>query len=61
MNNDVFVASKEAEEYRKGCVGGDSVTINVSNMNVRHESDIRKIADELARLLEREGASMANV
>jgi len=51
----------EADEYRrnKGRAGG--VTINIANMQVRQESDIQKIAYELAKLIERKGASMANV
>jgi hypothetical protein len=50
----------EAQEYRKnkGRVG-DGVTINVQNMHVRQESDIKKIAYELAKLIERKGAMMA--
>ena len=46
----------EANEYRrnKGRAGG--VTINIANMQVRQESDIRKIAYELAKLIEKEGA-----
>jgi hypothetical protein len=49
----------EAEEYRKGRASGVSVTISGNTFNVRQESDIQKIAYELAKLLEREGALMA--
>lgn len=51
----------EANEYRrnKGRAGG--VTINIANMQVRQESDIKKVAYELAKLLERKGALMAGV
>lgn len=49
----------EAEEYRKGRASGVSVTISGNTFHVRQESDIQKIAYELAKLLEREGALMA--
>jgi hypothetical protein len=51
----------EAQEYRKnkGRADGGGVTINVQNMHVRNDSDIKRIAYELSKLLEREGASMA--
>ncbi|MBA2869991.1 hypothetical protein HNQ85_000249 [Anoxybacillus calidus] len=50
----------EAQEYRKnkGRAGG-GFTIHIESMHVRQESDIKKIAHELARLIEREGALMA--
>lgn len=49
----------EAQEYRKGRASGVSVTISGNTFHVRQESDIQKIAYELAKLLERKGASMA--
>jgi len=50
----------EAEEYRRGrASGGVSVTISGNTFHVRQESDIQKIAYELAKLIERKGASMA--
>jgi len=49
----------EAEEYRKGRASGVSVTISGNTFNVRQDSDIQKIAYELAKLIEREGALMA--
>lgn len=51
----------EADEYRKGRASGVSVTISGNTFHVRQDSDIQKIAYELAKLLERKGASMANV
>jgi hypothetical protein len=51
----------EAQEYRKGKSKGINVTITGNAFHVRQESDIQKIAYELAKLLERKGASMANV
>lgn len=49
----------EAEEYRKGRASGISVTISGNTFHVRQDSDIQKIAYELAKLIEREGALMA--
>ncbi|WP_031407387.1 hypothetical protein [Geobacillus vulcani] len=51
----------EAQEYRKGRASGVSVTISGNTFHVRQDSDIQKIAYELAKLIEREGALMANV
>ncbi len=45
----------ENEEYKKN-KGGKGVTVNVGTMNVRKDSDIKDIAYELAKLIEREGA-----
>jgi hypothetical protein len=47
----------EADQYRKnkGRVG-NGVTINIANMHVRNDSDIKKVAYELAKLIEKEGA-----
>ncbi|PJW21977.1 hypothetical protein CV632_01240 [Geobacillus thermodenitrificans] len=50
----------EADEYRRNKErAGGGVTINIANMQVRQESDIKKIAYELSKLLEREGAAVA--
>jgi hypothetical protein len=50
----------EAQEYRKGRAGGGvNVTISGNTFHVRQDSDIKKVAHELARLLEREGELMA--
>jgi hypothetical protein len=49
----------EAQEYRKGRASGVNVTISGNSFHVRQESDIQKIAYELAKLIEREGALMA--
>jgi len=49
----------EADAYRKGRTGGVNVTISGNTFNVRQDSDIQKIAYELAKLIEREGALMA--
>lgn len=49
----------EAEEYRKGRASGVSVTISGNTFNVRQDSDIQKIAYELAKLIEQKGALMA--
>jgi hypothetical protein len=49
----------EAQEYRKGKSKGINVTITGNAFHVRQESDIQKIAYELAKLIEREGALMS--
>jgi hypothetical protein len=51
----------EAQEYRKnkGRVGGGGVTIHIENMHVRNDHDIKRIAYDLARLIEREGHAIA--
>lgn len=46
----------ENEEYKKNKGGKGGVTVNVGTMHVREESDIKKVAYELAKLIEREGA-----
>ncbi|AZU61078.1 hypothetical protein [Neobacillus mesonae] len=55
--NERVLTAEEAQEYNAGKSGK---TVNVSfagaNFNVRQESDIQKIAYELAKLIEREGA-----
>lgn len=52
----------EANEYRRNKERvGNGVTINIANMQVRQESDIKKIAHELAKLIEREGALVVGV
>jgi hypothetical protein len=48
---------EENREYSKGKT--PTVNITISNMSVRNDSDIKRIAHELAKLLEREGAAMA--
>jgi hypothetical protein len=48
----------EADNYRNGS-GGGGITISGNTFNVRQESDIQKIAYELAKLIEQEGAQMA--
>lgn len=59
---EMVLTRHEADEYRKnkGRAGG-GVAIHIESMHVRQESDIKKIAYELAKLLERKGAMMANV
>jgi hypothetical protein len=51
----------EAQEYRKNKerVGGGGVTIHIENMHVRNDHDIKRIAYDLARLIEREGHAIA--
>ncbi|WP_141550868.1 hypothetical protein [Bacillus sp. AFS041924] len=49
----------ENEEYKKNKSGKGGVTVNVGTMNVRNDSDIKKVAYELARLIEKEGVQMA--
>ncbi|MBB6281800.1 hypothetical protein [Geobacillus subterraneus] len=49
----------EAQEYREGRASGVSVTISGNTFHVRQESDIQRIAYELAQLLERKGALMS--
>lgn len=49
----------EADNYRRGNGGGKPFAINIANMHVRQESDIKAVAYELARLIETEGAQMA--
>jgi hypothetical protein len=49
----------EAQEYRKGKSKGINVTITGNAFHVRQESDIQKIAYELAKLIERKGALMS--
>jgi hypothetical protein len=48
---------EENREYSKGKT--PTVNITISNMSVRNDSDIKRIAYELAKLIEREGAAMA--
>jgi hypothetical protein len=48
----------EAAEYRKGNSGG-GVTVSGNTFHVRKESDIQKVAYELAKLIEQEGVQMA--
>ncbi|PET71851.1 hypothetical protein CN514_05595 [Bacillus sp. AFS001701] len=51
---------EENEAYSKGKgKGGKGVTVNVGTMNVRQDSDIKKVAYELAKLIEKEGVQMA--
>ncbi|MED4918674.1 hypothetical protein [Geobacillus thermodenitrificans] len=56
----VSKSRSEADEYRrnKGRAGGVNVTISSNTFNVRQESDIKRIAYELAKLIEKEGAFM---
>jgi hypothetical protein len=49
----------EAQEYRKGQAKGINVTITGNTFHVRNDHDIKRIAAELANLLEMKGASMA--
>jgi hypothetical protein len=49
----------EAQEYRKGQAKGINVTITGNTFNVRNDHDIKRIAAELANLLEAKGALMA--
>jgi hypothetical protein len=56
---EMILTRGEAQEYRKGRASGVSVTISGNSFHVRQESDIQKIAYELAKLIEREGALMA--
>lgn len=55
-----ILTPEEAQDYN---AGNGRKTVNVSfagaNFNVRQESDIQKIAYELAKLIEREGVRMA--
>lgn len=53
-----ILTAQQAREYREGKGGSGGININVQNMNVREESDIRKIAMELSRYLEREANQM---
>jgi hypothetical protein len=56
---EMVLTRHEADEYRKGRAnGGGGVTINIESMHVRQESDIKKIAYDLAKLIEREGQAM---
>jgi hypothetical protein len=50
---------EEAKEYNRGGGRGINVTITGNTFNVRNDSDIKRIAYELAELIEREGALMA--
>ncbi|MEH7401580.1 hypothetical protein V7148_11375 [Gottfriedia acidiceleris] len=47
---------EENDAYNKGGKGGKGFNINVATMNIRQESDIKKVAYELAKLIEKEGA-----
>lgn len=55
---EMILTRSEAEEYRRNR-GGGGVTITGNTFNVRQESDIQKVALELAKLIEAEGAQMA--
>lgn len=50
---------EENDAYNKGGKGGKGFNINVGTMNVRNDSDIKKVAYELAKLIERESWQMA--
>jgi hypothetical protein len=50
----------EAQEYREGSRGGGvGVTVTGNTFHVRQESDIQKVAYELAKLIESESVRMA--
>jgi hypothetical protein len=55
------LTAQENREYSSGGAGNKQVIITGNTFHVRQDSDIQKIAHELAKLLERKGASMANV
>lgn len=55
------LTAQQAREHRDGSGGSGGVVVNVQNMNVREESDIKKVAMELARLLETTGNQMGSV
>jgi hypothetical protein len=57
LHKDETVLPREAaDEYRKNGGKGNGITINVAKMEVRQDSDIKTIAMQLARLIEREGS-----
>ncbi|KQL18860.1 hypothetical protein [Cytobacillus solani] len=57
LHKDEMVLSRgEAAAYRKGNHGG--VVISGNTFHVRQDSDIQKVAQELAKLIEMEGAQM---
>jgi len=58
--DEMILPRGEAAEYRNGNGGsGKPFSINIAKMEVRQESDIQKVAHELARLIEMEGVRMA--
>jgi len=57
--NERLLTAVENDEYKKnGGKGGTNVSFAGAIFNVRQESDIKNIAYELARMIEREGAMM---
>jgi hypothetical protein len=50
---------EENDAYKRGGRNGLGVTITGNTFNVRQDSDIKQIAYELAKLIEREGVQMA--
>lgn len=56
--NEQVLTAQEAKEYRNGGKGG-GVTINIASMNVRKESDIKSIAEQLANEIARVRSVMA--
>ncbi|MEK3995458.1 hypothetical protein MKY29_11955 [Psychrobacillus sp. FSL K6-2365] len=52
------LTAQQAREHRDGNGGSGGVNINIQNMSVRNDSDIKSIALELARYIEVEGGQM---
>lgn len=56
---EAVLTASENKARQQGGGGGSPISISGNTFNVREESDIQKIAYELAKLIEREGVQMA--